>query len=346
MRIAIQQASAYEQLQAELAKCKQAEAALTQSEARFQAFMNHSPTASWISDQNGRVVYLSQNYLTTFQLQGETVEDWIGKTVFDMYAAEIAEQFVDNLRLVVQTQQILEVIEQAPRPDGTLGYFLVYKFPLPQTTQQCLIGGIAVDITERVLAEQALQQLNQQLEIRVEQRTAALKDSERRYATLTEAAPVGIFRLDAASQCIYVNDSWGKITGRPTQAALGMGWLQALHPEDRHRLLMEWSEGFWQIRQEVRYLHPNGSTWFYLQVLPESNPSGTIIGYIGTLTDITERKQAESALRESERRYATLAEAAPVAIFRLDAVGQCIYLLATSAKWECNPSSIPQVLEL
>jgi len=463
--IAIQQANAYEQLQAELAERKQTQAALLESEARFVAFMNNSPTASWITDENGLLVYLSQTYLQTFQLHSQIKEDLIGKTVFEIYSPEIAQQFVDNIRQVVQTQQTIEVIEQAPRIDGKLGYFLVYKFPLLGTVGECLVGGVAADITERVLAEQALQQLNQQLEARVEQRTAALReseerlckiqahllaaqrianlgswelnlqtqeiiwspevfhifgrdpasgtptyeefrqlmnlvtrtrhdvlvqetieqgksyemeycsnrsdgtllylfsrgeaifdangkavglvgtilditgskqveaalrDSERRYATLTEAAPVAIFRLDPTGQCIYVNDRWSEMTRKPTQAALGMGWLDIIHPEDRERLRLQWSQGFWPTGlycNEGRHLHPNGSiSWFYIQVLPETNPFGTAIGYIGTLTDITERKQAESALIESERRYATLTEAAPVAIFRLDAVGQCIYV--------------------
>ncbi|MBU7585199.1 MAG: PAS domain S-box protein [Nostoc sp. TH1S01] len=169
--------------------------------------------------------------------------------------------------------------------------------------------GIAKDITQQKQIE------------------AALRESQRRYETLTEAAPVAIFRLDTTGQCIYVNDYWSKLTGRPIQAALGMGWLEDLHPEDRNCLWMQCSQGFCQIRHEGRYLHSDGSmTWFYLQILPETNPFGTTISYIGTFTDITERKQAEEALRESEHRYAHLTEAAPVAIFRLDAAGQCIYV--------------------
>ncbi len=463
--IAIQQANAYEQLQAELAEHKQTQAALLQSEARFAAFMNNSPTVSWITDENGLFVYVSQTYLETFQLQTQIKQELIGKTVFEVYSPEIAQQFMDNIRQVTQTQQNIEAIEQAPRIDGTLGYFLVYKFPLEGTLGQCLIGGVAVDITERVLAERALQQLNQQLETRVQQRTAALReseerlcktqahllaaqrianlgsweldlqtqeiiwspevfdifgrdpasgtptyeefrqlmhleprtrhdilvqqtieqgrsyemeycsnrsdgtllylfsrgeaifdtdgkavrlvgtilditdrkqveaalrDSERRYASLTEAAPVAIFRLDSAGQCIYVNDRWSQMTGRATQLALGMGWLEAIHPEDRHRLELEWSQRFWQTGlycNEGRHLYPNGNiTWFYIQVLPETNLFGIVIGYIVTLTDITERKETESALKESQRRYATLTEAAPVGIFRLGAVGQCIYV--------------------
>ncbi|MEH1819467.1 MAG: PAS domain S-box protein [Nostoc sp.] len=153
--------------------------------------------------------------------------------------------------------------------------------------------GIAKDITQQKQIETALQ------------------DSELRYAHLAEAAPVAIFRLDVFGRCIYANDRWSEMTGRPTQAALGMGWVQALHPEDGERLGREWSLKFEQdyvnprefYQSEGRHIRPDGSiNWFYVQVLPEINTNDTIIGYIGTLTDISERKLAEEKLhRLSER---------------------------------------------
>ncbi|MEH2022892.1 PAS domain-containing protein [Nostoc sp.] len=202
------------------------------------------------------------------------------------------------------------------RPDGNLIYLLSKgKVIFDANGQPIQLVGILVDITARKQAE------------------AALRDSERRYATLAQAAPVAIFRLDAFGNCIYINDRWSEMTGRPTEAALGMGWLQAFDPEDRDRLGREWSLKFEQgyprefYQSEGTHLRPDGCiNWFYIQISPESNPFGNIIGYIGTLTDITARKQAESALKESERRYATLAEAAPVGIFRLDNAGNCVYV--------------------
>ncbi|MDM9581497.1 PAS domain S-box protein [Nostoc sp. GT001] len=139
----------------------------------------------------------------------------------------------------------------------------------------------------------------------------ALRDSELRYAHLAEAAPVAIFRLDAVGKCIYVNDRWSEMTGRPTQAALGVGWIQALYPEDGERLGREWSLKFEQgyvnpkefYQSEGRHLRPDGSiNWFYVQVLPEINTNDTIIGYIGTLTDISKRKQAEEQLHQLSER--------------------------------------------
>jgi PAS domain S-box-containing protein len=132
---------------------KAAETALRESEARFQAFMNHSPTAAWITDADGRMVYCSETYHRMFQLPAV---DMLGKSVFDLYPDAIAQQFLDNIRLVAKTKQVLEIIETAPRTDGTMGEFLVYKFPIDSAPPQSLIGGIAIDITMRRQAEQEL----------------------------------------------------------------------------------------------------------------------------------------------------------------------------------------------
>ncbi|MEH1913638.1 PAS domain S-box protein [Nostoc sp.] len=161
----------------------------------------------------------------------------------------------------------------------------------------------------------------------------ALRESEHRYATLTEAAPVAILRLDAESNCIYVNERWGLMMGKPTAAALGKGWLENIHLEDCDRLLMDCYDPCEQrcrlhetCRQEVRYLRPDGCiTWFYMQIVPETNPSGTLIGYIGTLTDITIRKEIESEVNHHrDLREAIFNESAD-ALFLVDSDTQLIF---------------------
>ncbi|MBD2464816.1 PAS domain S-box protein [Oscillatoria sp. FACHB-1407] len=134
---------------------RQAEQALQESEARFQAFMNHSPAAAWITDANGIIIYISQTYFRTFQ---PSLDDLIGKSIFDVYAPEIAKEFLANIQTVAQTQQVLEAVELAPRPDGSMGNFLVYKFPIPDDSGQMLIGGVAIDLTEQYCAKEALRQ--------------------------------------------------------------------------------------------------------------------------------------------------------------------------------------------
>ncbi|MCC5640396.1 PAS domain-containing protein [Nostoc sp. CHAB 5844] len=140
--------------QAALRDRQQAEAALRESEARFQAFMDNSPALAWITDAAGHLVYFNQAYL---QILGLIADQIFGQSVFEIFPTEIAQQYFDNNQTVIQTNQVLEAVEIAPRKDGTLGKYLVYKFPIPVVSAQKLVGGVAIDITERQRAEQMLE---------------------------------------------------------------------------------------------------------------------------------------------------------------------------------------------
>ncbi|RCJ23275.1 hypothetical protein A6S26_01595 [Nostoc sp. ATCC 43529] len=144
---------------------QQIEKALHQSEERFQAFMDNSPAAAWITDANGRVLYLSPTYFRTFEL---ATNNAINKNIFELYPAEIAQVFLSNIKIVAQTNQVLEIIESAPRTDGSLGEFLVYKFPIADPSGQHLVGGVAVDITERERALREREQAQKALQERSE----------------------------------------------------------------------------------------------------------------------------------------------------------------------------------
>ncbi len=155
---------------------------------------------------------------------------------------------------------------------------------------------------ERKKAESALRES----EARFRKMAETLQESERRYRTLTAAAPVAIFRFDTPLNCVYVSNRWSEMTGRPLESALGHGWMDALHPDDRDYLLAKYLESYAHLpvdnrpmdHDEGRHLRPDGSiNWFYVQVAPEVNRDGEIVGYIGTLTDITERKLAEDQLQ-------------------------------------------------
>jgi PAS domain S-box-containing protein len=150
----------------------------------------------------------------------------------------------------------------------------------------------------------------------------ALRESERCFATLTESAPVGIFRFDATGQLLYVNPTWCQMTGCTLEAARGDGWVNVLHPDDRDRLLNLWTEALPQrspYQTEGRVLHADGSTvWFDLRMMPEFDAEGQFQGYIGTVADITSNKAAEAALQESEMRFRQIAETVREGFFVID----------------------------
>ncbi|MGV0102433.1 PAS domain S-box protein [Nostoc sp. DSM 114160] len=179
---------------------KQAEAALQESEARFQAFMNNSPVLACITDTDGCVLYLNQTYLRTFKLLPEQV---IGQSIFDLYPDEIARQHFDRIRTVIETNQAIEVIEFAPRPDGSLGEFLVYKFPILGLSAQKLVGRVAIDITERKILERELAHKQKLLD------------------TFINNAPVGITILDRELRYSLINEALAEINGIPAAEHIG-----------------------------------------------------------------------------------------------------------------------------
>lgn len=191
--------------------------------------------------------------------------------------------------------------------------------------------GCSNNISDRKRAEQELEQLNHQLEDRVEQRTALLRESEQRFISLAAAAPVAIFRINQDNNCTYVNEFWTQITGQEADVALGYGWIETVHPDDREQIHQQWTQAIEQqvpYQGEGRCIRPDGTiSFYYCQTSPEFDDHGVFIGYIGTLTDITDHKQTEAALIESEAKFRRLVEGANDLIWATD-VNWCFNYLS------------------
>ncbi|MEJ0101921.1 MAG: PAS domain S-box protein [Bacteroidota bacterium] len=137
-----------------------------------------------------------------------------------------------------------------------------------------------------------------------------LLSSKKRYQTLAESSPVGIFHTDASGYTTYVNPRWSQISGMPGEEALGNGWLKAVHKDDKDVLARSWVEASKIQRPslaEYRFVHPDGDiTWVLGQATPERNLENQIVGYIGTITDITERKKADQEIARVHKENETV----------------------------------------
>ncbi|MBW4694773.1 MAG: PAS domain S-box protein [Lyngbya sp. HA4199-MV5] len=269
------------------AERQQAEEALRESEARFQAFMDHSPAAAWITDANGVMVYVSQTYYRTFQVP---TTDLIGRSVFELYPLEIAQQFLDNIQAVARSQQIVETVEIAPRSDGTLGDFLVYKFSLPGDSGRVLVGGVAIDIT-----------LQHQAEI-------ALQKSEERLQLALEASGDGLWDWNIATNEVYFSPQYMHMLGYevgelPNSLAT---WESLTHPDDQAWVLdilnahMQDSSVPYSFDYRVR---TKAGAWKWIAdygKVAAHDAQGTPLRMIGTHKDITERKQVELELQRAK----------------------------------------------
>ncbi len=131
-----------------------------------------------------------------------------------------------------------------------------------------------------------------------------LRESEKKYHTLATVAPVGIFYTDKHGSCLYVNEKWCKITGITEAEALGSGWEKGLHPDDRTLVLAAWENAAKQhlpFRLEYRFQQADAIRWVFGQAIAEKNDHGEVQGYVGTITDITEYKKTDEALRHSQK---------------------------------------------
>lgn len=150
-----------------------------------------------------------------------------------------------------------------------------------------------------------LEQHRQALESKVRERTADLIDSEARYKALSELSPVGVFGTDTEGNCRYVNKRWCQFSGMSRESALGKGWIWAIHPADRKRLKKDWAQSMKTqelFNSEYRYITPDGRvTWLYSQCSEELNNENEMVGYIGTVTDITEHKVLQEQLRLTQK---------------------------------------------
>jgi PAS domain S-box-containing protein len=129
--------------------------------------------------------------------------------------------------------------------------------------------------------------------------------SETLFRTLTTHSPAGIFQADPAGACLYVNERWCALTGLSPQQAAGQGWTEALHPEDRARIVAAWQEAAAdgeEFAMEYRYRTPVGKvSWVFARAVAMRDESGRLTGWLGTVLDITERKRVE----EERHRFFT-----------------------------------------
>ena len=159
--------------------------------------------------------------------------------------------------------------------------------------------------------------------------SAALSESEARFRAMADDAPVMMWVTDAHGHCTYLNQRWYEFTGQAEADALGFGWLDAVHPDDRG-----WSgEAFLtanaagaNFRVEYRLRHVDGGyRWAIDAATPRFDGQGAFLGYIGSVIDIDERRTIEQALSDSEERLRLAVEHAEIGFWDLDVVNATLF---------------------
>ncbi len=226
-------------------------------------------------------------------------QSWV-TAISDIYNGSIKPCHVE---LLEQFQVKANLVVPILRDDQCWGLLIAHHCAAPRSWQpletellQELAPSVSIALRQAELYQQAQRELAER-----QQAEAELRESEERYATLAQIAPVGIFRTSLSGDNLYANTRWCELAGLSLEESKGKGWVNAIHPDDRDRVVTEWYQAValnLPFSSEYRLQTPAGiASWVVGQAIAERDIEGRVIGYIGTITDITDRKQREEILR-------------------------------------------------
>jgi PAS domain S-box-containing protein len=279
---------------------KQAEEALRETTQTLQALVQASPLAILTMDLQGNV--------RTWNPAAERIFGWSEQEALGRPNPIIPEdrqdEFRANLDAVLQGNLLSQVETRRRRKDGSLIDVSLSTAAMRNATGDIIATmGTIADITERKQAEEAL------------------RESERRYRLLAENATDVIWTTDMDLNLTYLSPSDQRLSGYPPQERIGLTAKEALTltsleaakaalAEELAIESMDEKDLTRSRTMEAEVYRKDGSTvWAEARMTFLRDPEGQPAGILGVSRDITERKQAEEALRESERRFRTLSEA-------------------------------------
>jgi len=282
---------------------RQADAALRESEERFRFAQSAAGigTFDWNIETgvNTWTPELEAMYgLAPGDFQG-TQETW-EHLVHPDDRARIVQQVNESFETGAPTEEEWRVIW----PDGSLhwiaGRWQVFKDPSGEPLHMI---GINIDITDRKNIEETL------------------RKSEERYRLATKATNDAIWDVDLKTNTVSWNETYAALYGRPPDTSGSwQWWIDNIHPEDREhsvgslRAAIDGSESSWTCEYRLRR-RDRGWAHIHDRAYIARNASGVAYRVIGAMQDLTEQKQAEAALRESEERFRNMADTAPVMIW-------------------------------
>jgi PAS domain S-box-containing protein len=267
---------------------RQAEAALRQSEQRLRAIFDGTFELIGLLDTKGILLEINRTALLAI---GVASDDVIGRafwtTPWWTYSPTELQLQIQQAILQAATGELVRFEANPVLADGTNVWVDLSITPIYDPT-----GKVAMLIAEG-------HDINQQ-----KQSENSLRASETRFRTLVATAPVGIFQTDAAGNCLFINQQGLELMGASPSEVLGRGWANSIHPDDRTRVFAAWDSTVvvnHRFELEYRMMTPQGRVNWVVGNAIAIEDDGNITGYLGTLTDITEKKQLEQQFLRAQR---------------------------------------------
>ena len=297
-----------ESLEKELTGYKNRNDTVRQNQQYLEAIFNNTNLPIYLKDADYNYILINREYERLAQITNDQVQ---GNDDFAIFPDSVAQLFRDQDKEVVQRRTLIEFKESIPLPDG-VHTFLTAKFPLIDNEGKVYaIGGVCTDITQ-------LQEANTKLR-EIEERNRSFIEN---FHGIAYRANINTFIP------IYFHGAVEQITGyREEEFLAGDPRMDKIvHPDDLP-MLVEQGKSMVEIpnytfRREYRIITKNNETkWIFERGKTLRDKNGQQVCIEGTLFDITDRKNAEQALRESEEKYRTILDNVEVAYYELDLKG-------------------------
>lgn len=298
------------ELEKEVVKAKHLEEALLQTEDRFRLLFERAPLGYQSLDENGCFIEVNQAWLDTL---GYASEEVIGRSFGDFLHPDWIDHFKENFPRFKAIGEILGVEFEMVKKDGSpILVAFNGKIGRDEKGEFRQTHCILQDITTQKRSE------------------AALRESEEKFRSLAENSQDYIMRYDEQCRHLYQNAAGYKVSGFSEEEFIGKTHRELGFDED---LCVLWEEKITGVFESgaatseiFEWESVEGSVYLDLRLYPEFDQDGKVKTVLGVSRDITELKQAEGALTESEERYREFVEGTDDLITRVDGEGRLIYV--------------------
>ncbi|WP_083672137.1 PAS domain-containing protein [Sphingomonas montana] len=253
------------------------------SKARHSFLIASWAQAEWETDANGVVIADSPSWRA---YTGQTVKEWLGYGWLDAIHPDDRTYAEKQWREATAAHGLVDAEFRLHAPDGGWRWTNVRAAPVLDADGDIVKWvGMNIDIDARKRAE------------------AGLCKTEERLRTLMEGIPQLVWRAVSDGEWTWASPQWATYTGQTGSDSHGLGWLQALHPDDRKAAVDAWShalkDGGFQVEYRICHVDDGQYRWFQTRATPVRDRSGEIVEWLGTSTDI-------HALRKLQERQQVL----------------------------------------
>ncbi|HEY1225313.1 MAG TPA: PAS domain S-box protein [Brevundimonas sp.] len=309
-------------LDATVAALNASDARIDEAEHRLRLVSEHAPVMLWMSDGTGKCVHLNAEQRAFWKAPDDLAQfDFLGTVHPDD-----RERLVAATMAAAEDRAPLDIESRSLRHDGEWRILRTQTRPrLGRDGEYLGMIGVNVDVTEARAAEEAL------------------RESEARFRLVADNIPNLAWMAEADGAIYWYNQRWHDYTGTTPEQMAGWGW-QAVHdPAFVDGVTTRFKQAIDSGRpwEDVFPLRSASGDWrwFLSRAQPVRDADGAIIRWFGTNTDITEQREAEAALRESETRFRLMADTAPSAVWLTNADGEVEFVNQALAAFYGRPEA-------